>query len=157
MINSTSFGIMAEPLALSCRDDVVVESGDAAPKSCLPSLEMRTTTAASGLLPTDKISTAMATFNEPLLQFYSTEEADCIEDFDSIRLVRQQRLEPACCLVLPKGHRDKIGRKQDIRSRRFSRSSPRLPAFGIVARVALWRRYACWSSWVRLERFSEDR
>ena len=42
MTNWTSFSMMAEPLALPCRDDVVVESGDAAPKSCLPSLEMRT-------------------------------------------------------------------------------------------------------------------
>ena len=31
--SSTSFGMKAEPLALPCRDDVVVESGDAAPKS----------------------------------------------------------------------------------------------------------------------------
>ena len=31
--NSTSFGVKAEPPALPCRDDVVVESGNAAPKS----------------------------------------------------------------------------------------------------------------------------
>ena len=31
--SSTSFGVKAEPPALPCRDDVVVESGDAAPKS----------------------------------------------------------------------------------------------------------------------------
>ena len=75
--NSTSFGMTAEPPALPCRDDVVVEGDDAAPKSCLPSLEMRTTTAAGGLLPTGKTSTATETpFNEPLLlQFYS--EANC--------------------------------------------------------------------------------
>ena len=35
---STSFGVKAEHPALPCRDDVVVGSGDAAPKSCLPSL-----------------------------------------------------------------------------------------------------------------------
>ena len=46
--SSTSFGVKAEPPALSCRDDVVVESGDAVPKSCLPSLEMRSSTAAGG-------------------------------------------------------------------------------------------------------------
>ena len=39
--NSTSFGVKAEPPALPFRDDVVVKSGDAAPKSYLPSLEMR--------------------------------------------------------------------------------------------------------------------
>ena len=66
--NSTSFGMKAEPPALPCRDDVVVESGDAAPKSWLPSLEMRTTTAAGGLLLTGKTSTATeTTSNEPLL------------------------------------------------------------------------------------------
>ena len=29
--NSTSFGVKAEPPALPCRDDIVVESGDTAP------------------------------------------------------------------------------------------------------------------------------
>ena len=72
---STSFVMKAKPPALPCRDDVVVESGDAAPKSCLPSSEMRSPTAASGLVPTGKTSTATeTTVNELLLQFYSTEE-----------------------------------------------------------------------------------
>ena len=75
--NSTSFGMKTEPPALPCRDDVGVESGNAAPKSCLPSLEMRTKTAAGGLLPTGKTYTATTTFNEPLLQFYSTEKVNC--------------------------------------------------------------------------------
>ena len=39
--NSTSFGVKAEPSALSCKDDVVVESGAAASESSLPSMEMR--------------------------------------------------------------------------------------------------------------------
>ena len=34
-ICSTSFGVKVEPPALPCRDDVVVENGAAAPKSCL--------------------------------------------------------------------------------------------------------------------------
>ena len=59
--NSTSFSMMAEPPALLCRDDVAVESGDAAPKSCLPSLEMRSPTVASGLVPTGEISTIIKT------------------------------------------------------------------------------------------------
>ena len=76
--NSTSFGMMAEPPALPCRDDAVVESGDAAPKSCLPSLEMPTTIATNGLLPTGKTSTATeTTSNKPLLQFNPIEEANC--------------------------------------------------------------------------------
>ena len=63
--NSTSFGVKAEPPALPCRDDVVVESGDAAPKSCLPSLEMRSSTAASGLVPTGEASTPTDTSSTP--------------------------------------------------------------------------------------------
>ena len=74
--SSTSFGVKAEPPALPYRDDVVVESGDAAPKSCLPSLEMRSSTAAGGLVPTDETSTAETTVNKRLLQFYSTGEED---------------------------------------------------------------------------------
>ena len=77
MTESTSFGMMTEPPALPCRNDVVVESDDAASKSCLPSLVMRTTTAAGGLLPIRKTSTATITFNESLLQFFSNEEANC--------------------------------------------------------------------------------
>ena len=39
--NSTSFGMMAKPTYLPCKEDVLVENGDASPKSCLPSLKMR--------------------------------------------------------------------------------------------------------------------
>ena len=75
--NSTSLGVKAEPPALRCRDDVVVKSGDAAPESCLPSLEMHSSTAAGGLVPTGEVSTAMETnFNRPPLRFCSTEETD---------------------------------------------------------------------------------
>ena len=82
MTSSTGFGMISEPPALSCRDDVVVESGDAAPKSCLSFLEMRSLTASGGLIPTCKISTATeTTINEPLLHFYSTEEANCKKIF----------------------------------------------------------------------------
>ena len=77
-INSTSVGMMAESSALPCRDDVLVENGDASPKSCLRSFKMRSSTAAGGLVPAGKTSTATeTTFNEPLLQFYSTEEVNC--------------------------------------------------------------------------------
>ena len=53
---STSFGVKAEPPDLPRREDVLVENGAAAPKSWLPSLEMRSPTAASGLLPIGKAS-----------------------------------------------------------------------------------------------------
>ena len=59
--NSTSFGVKAEPPALPCRDDVVVESGDATSESYLPSLEMRSPTAAGGLVPPGEASTAKET------------------------------------------------------------------------------------------------
>ena len=59
-------------------------------------------------------------------------------DFNSIRLVRQQLLETDSCPLRPEGYQDKTDAKYDVRSRWFSRSSPRLPGFGIVARVALW-------------------
>ena len=72
---STSFGVKAEPPALPCRDDILVEDGAAASKSCLPSLEMRSPTAAGGLVPTGETSKATeTTVNKPLLPFYSTEE-----------------------------------------------------------------------------------
>ena len=75
--NSTSFGVKAEPPALSCKDDVVVESGAAASESCLPSLEMRSSTVAGGLVPTGEASAAKETnFNQPPLRLYSTEETD---------------------------------------------------------------------------------
>ena len=74
--SSTSFDVKTEPLALPCRDDVGVENGDAAPKSCLPSLEMCSSTAVGGLFPTGETSTGETTVNKPLLQFYSTEEED---------------------------------------------------------------------------------
>ena len=73
--NSTSFGMKAGPPALPCRDDSVAESGAAAFESCLPSIEMRPSTAAGGVAPTGEASTASeTTSNEPLLRFYETEE-----------------------------------------------------------------------------------
>ena len=67
--NSTSFGMKAEPPALPCRDDVVVESGNAASESCLPSMEMRPSTAAGGLVPTGEASKATEiNYNQPPLR-----------------------------------------------------------------------------------------
>ena len=69
--------MMAEPPALPCREDILVENGDASPKSCLPFLEMRSPSAAGGLLPTGEALTATGTtLNKPPLWFYSTEEMD---------------------------------------------------------------------------------
>ena len=69
------FGVNAEPFALPCRDDVVVENGAAAPKSCLSTLETCTTTTAVGVLPTDKTTTATwTTLDQPTLWFPLIEE-----------------------------------------------------------------------------------
>ena len=60
--SSTIFGKKAEAPALPCRDDVLIDiKGAAAPKPCLSPVEMRTLTAAGGLLPTGKISTTTMT------------------------------------------------------------------------------------------------
>ena len=56
--NSTSVGMMVELPALPCGDDILVENGDASPKSCLPFLEMRSPSAAGDLLPTGEAFTA---------------------------------------------------------------------------------------------------
>ena len=75
--NSTSFGVKAEPPALPCRDDSVVEYGAAAFESCLPSMEMRPSTAAGGLVPiADASKASETTLNEPPLRFCLTEETD---------------------------------------------------------------------------------
>ena len=75
--NSTSFGVKAGPPAFPCRDESVVESGAAAFESCLPSMEMRPSTAAGGLVPTGEASKASeTTFNQPPLRFCSTEETN---------------------------------------------------------------------------------
>ena len=58
---STSFGVKVDPSALPCGDYVLIEHIAAAPKSCFSLLEMRTTTAAGGLLPTGETSTATRT------------------------------------------------------------------------------------------------
>ena len=75
--NSTTYGVKAGPPDPPCRGDSVVESGAAAFESCLPSMEMRPSTAAGGVAPTGEASTASeTTFNQPPLRFCSTEETD---------------------------------------------------------------------------------
>ena len=74
---SITFGVEAEPPDLPCREDVLVEESTTSPESCLPSLEMRSLTAAGGLVPTGEASTATETnFNQPPLRFCSIEETD---------------------------------------------------------------------------------
>ena len=75
---STSFGDdCTESSAPPCSEEnALVDNGAAAPKSCLPSLEMRSPTAAGGFLPTGEASIATrTTFNQPPLRL-STEEVN---------------------------------------------------------------------------------
>ena len=59
----TSFGDDSTelPALPYSRDDALIDSGAGAPKSCLSPLDMRTPTAAGGLLPAGKVSTATRT------------------------------------------------------------------------------------------------
>ena len=73
--SSTSSGMKAEPPVLPRWDDVLIERGAAAPKSCLSPAEMRTPTAAGALLPTGIASSAMRTiFSQPLPSWTLREE-----------------------------------------------------------------------------------
>ena len=64
----TSVDMRAEPPAPEKSiGDVLVDKGAEATKPCLSPVEMRTPTAAGGLLPAGKASTAMGTiFSQPL-------------------------------------------------------------------------------------------
>ena len=134
---STSFGDDCPgPPAPPCSgENALVDNGAAAPKSCLPSSEMRSPTAAGGLLPTGETSTTTKIiFNQLSIRLYSTEEAKLRTRILYV-LYGSSFLPagPSCRRVIEtksgeNGKFDPGG----------SRSSPRLPVFGIVARVALW-------------------
>ena len=108
----TCLGVMTERPDLPYREDVLVENGAAAPKSCLLSLEMRTTTAAGGLavayLPPAKslqqqIPPSTSHLSSALLDRGDKFKGEIFMAFSSIRLVRQQFSETACCPLLPEG------------------------------------------------------
>ena len=78
-IHLTSFGNdSARPPALSCsRNDALVDNGPAPTKPCLSLLEMRTGTAAEGLLSAGTASTAIRTiFSRPLPSWTLGEETN---------------------------------------------------------------------------------
>ena len=101
---SITFGVEAEPPDLPCREDILVEDGATAPKSCLPSLEMHTTTAVGGLVSTGKTFTATETnLNQPPLRFFSTEETDlkAICKKTQLHTSRTTAAVPGDCLLFP--------------------------------------------------------
>ena len=74
---STSFGddYTGPPAPPRSGENALVGNGPAAPKLCLPFLEIRSPTAAGGLLLTGETSMATKTiFNQLPLRLYSTEE-----------------------------------------------------------------------------------
>ena len=136
---SASFGVKADPPALFCRNDVLVDNGAAAPKSGLSLLKIRTTTAAGGLLPTGKTSTATrTTFDYSTLWLYQTEEthskrisitsAWCDSGFRINKLLAA----PSYGRVIE----TKSGQNKMLDPGGFE--GRLLPVFGNVGRVALW-------------------
>ena len=88
---STSFGgdCTVPPAPLCLEENALVDTCTAAPKSCLPSLEIRSPTAAGDLLPTGETSTATrTTFNKPSLMFLDQGDKFKEEFEDSGSIIR---------------------------------------------------------------------
>ena len=88
----TSFGRIAESPALPFRDDVLVDKGAEAPKPCLSPVEMRTQTAAGGLLPAVTASIAMRTIFPRPLSFWTLGE----ETKERTNRTTLNQLSPRC-------------------------------------------------------------
>ena len=163
--NSTSSGMKAEPPALPCRDVSVVECGTAAFKSCLPSMEMRPSTAAGGLVPTGDASKASeTTLNEPPLRFCLTEETDLkakiswtsipSASYDSSSVFQERNLSatPYCRRVVD----TKSGQNRTFDpggSRGHLRACPFLGSWSALVSGEVWRAEA---AKVELQRFFGD-
>ena len=139
---STSFGdgCTAPPAPPCSGENALVDNSAAAPNSYLPSLKMRPSTVAGGLLPTGEASIATwTTFNQALLRLYSAEETNSktstpyISYDSSFFQMNNLPVAPSCQRVIE----TKSGENRMFNPG-GSRSSPRLPVLGIVARVALW-------------------
>ena len=138
--------------ALPCsRENTLVDNGDAAPKSCLTPLEMRSPTAASGLLPAGESSTATkTTFDHPTLWFCLTKETHLRTLTQSISYDSSFFWENNFSTAPPPFRG--VYETESWQNRMFdsggSRSSPRLRVLGNVARVVLWGgSLSLWSGW----------
>ena len=78
MCSTSSGDDCTEPPASSCSgENALVDKRAAAPKSCLPSLEMHSPIAAGDLLPTGETpTTTKTTYNDTLLPLYATEKTN---------------------------------------------------------------------------------
>ena len=126
--NSTSFGSKAGSPSFPCRNGV------------LPSSEMRSPTAAGGLLPTGEATIATTTtYNPPPLWFYATEEMvtkKSILRTQILYVLYDSNFWPSASFCR------RVIETKSGENRMFdpggSRSSPRRPVLGTVASVALW-------------------
>ena len=140
--SSTSFGddFTGPPALPRSKDDVLVGKSAAEPKSCSSPLEMRTPTAAGGLLPAGITFTATRTaFDQPPLWFCPSEDTNLrtsiqYASYRSNFCWINNQQAPFWPSVIEKKTWAKFG----VRSRRVDGSFPRLTVFGNVARVALW-------------------
>ena len=112
----------------------------AAPKSCLPSMEMRSPTAAGDLLPTGEASTTTNTiFNKSPLRLYLTEETNSTKTPTSYVSHDSIFFQMINLLAVPSCRR--VVETKSEENRMFdpggSRSSPRLPVLGS------WRALLC--------------
>ena len=91
----------------------------ATPKSCLPSLEMRSPTAAGGLLPTGEASTATkTTFNKSPLRLYPTEETNSKEE-NSWTSISSAWYDSSFCKLLAASSCRKVIEAKSIQNRMF--------------------------------------
>ena len=139
--SSTGFGMKAEAPALPRRDDVLIDNGAAAPKSCFSPLEMRTPTVTGGLLPAGKASPKMRiTYSQPRLRFCPPEETNSERTsiqyasyYSSFWWINNQLAAPSWQRVIQTKLRtlefDPRGATGRLRA---------CPFFRNVARIALW-------------------
>ena len=125
----------------------MVESSAAAFESCLPSIEMRPSTAAESLVPTGEASKASeTTSNQPPLRLCLTGETDLkvkkswtsvlSASYDSSSVFQERNLSATRYCRKAVDTKSGQNRTSDPGG---SRGRGRLPVFGIVARVGLWR------------------
>ena len=138
---STSFSVKAEPPALPCRDDDLVEKGTAVPKSCLSLLEMSSPTATGGVIPTGMTSRATRTiFDQPPLGFYSIEETSSKKASIQLALYYSSfwRNKMLAALSCRRFIETKSGQNLVFDPGGFQGRLHTCPFFGNLARVALW-------------------
>ena len=100
----------AKPPDLPSREDVLVEDGAAASKSCLQSLEDAHNNSRRWLSSNRQNLRGNGDHLQRVTSSVLRDRGDELEeekimDFNSIRLVRQQLLETACCPSRPEGYR----------------------------------------------------